>query len=383
MALYELTSSTFTPIKRVSFVEQAIQERYDLQRVLRTHIQVIGDDLYVLAEEFSDWDDSKRRIDLLAIDRDANLVVIELKRSNDGGHMELQAIRYASMISTMTFERAVEVHARYLTKLQPHHTTGEDATITHARDQILTFLKWDDPVSDVFGNDVRILLVSEDFSKELTSAVLWLREHNIDIRCIRLRPYKHDTHTFVDVQQLIPLPEAQEYQIKLRQKDQETSVSRSTRADEFLRYWTGLLAVAKEAKTRHADIKPGTYHWLGASSGHRGLSYNFSTTQEYDVVELYIDRGDQALNKRIFEALWHHKVAIESNYDPSIGVIEWQRLDNRRGSRVRVVIPDGGYLTRPEQHPTQFRRLITAMQALEQAVGPFLADAVNAGDKGK
>ena len=47
----------------------------------------------VLAEEFGDWQDSRRRIDLLCLDRDAGLVVVELKRTEDGGHMELQAIR--------------------------------------------------------------------------------------------------------------------------------------------------------------------------------------------------------------------------------------------------------------------------------------------------
>ena len=48
------------------------------------------------------------------IDKAGNLVVIELKRDEDGAHMELQAIRYAAMVSTMTFERAVEVYAAHL-----------------------------------------------------------------------------------------------------------------------------------------------------------------------------------------------------------------------------------------------------------------------------
>jgi len=30
-----------------------------------------------------------------------------LKRTEDGGHLELQAIRYAAMVSTMTFDQAV------------------------------------------------------------------------------------------------------------------------------------------------------------------------------------------------------------------------------------------------------------------------------------
>src|SRR6185436_16341791 len=117
MALYQMTSTAFRPINQKSFTEQKVRERGDLQRLLRTQIDVLGDDLYVITEEFGDWEDSRRRIDLLAIDQEANLVVVELKRTNDGGHMELQAIRYASMVSPMTFERAVQIHAEFLARM--------------------------------------------------------------------------------------------------------------------------------------------------------------------------------------------------------------------------------------------------------------------------
>lgn len=44
----------------------------------------------------------------------ANLVVIELKRTEEGGRMELQAIRYAAMVSTMTFDQAANIFEQYL-----------------------------------------------------------------------------------------------------------------------------------------------------------------------------------------------------------------------------------------------------------------------------
>src|SRR4051812_9527709 len=117
MPLFELTPNNFRPLTRASFPDLKVRERGDLQRLLRVQIDVLGDDLYVLTEEFGDWEDSRRRIDLLAIDLEANLVVIELKRTNDGGHMELQAVRYASMVSAITFARAEEIHAEFLARV--------------------------------------------------------------------------------------------------------------------------------------------------------------------------------------------------------------------------------------------------------------------------
>ena len=70
----------------------------------------------VVAEEFGAFQDAHRRIDLLCVDREAQLVVVELKRTNDGGHMELQALRYAAMVSALTFEDLVEAFEAYLSR---------------------------------------------------------------------------------------------------------------------------------------------------------------------------------------------------------------------------------------------------------------------------
>ena len=69
-----------------------------------------------MSEEFSNWQDSSRSIDLLALDSEGSLVVIELKRTQTGDHSELQAIRYAAMAANMTLEQIVEAHSRYLAK---------------------------------------------------------------------------------------------------------------------------------------------------------------------------------------------------------------------------------------------------------------------------
>ena len=361
MPLYEMTSDAFRPLTRASFTDLKVRERADLQRLLRTQIDVLGDDLYVISEEFGDWDDSRRRIDLVAIDPQANLVVIELKRTNDGGHMELQAIRYASMVSAMTFERAEQIHGEFLIRI------GEPAE--EAKSRMLTFLGWEEPDEEAFAPDVRIVLVSEDFGKELTTAVLWLRERDIDIRCVRLRPYEDGGKRLIDVQQIIPLPEANDYQVQLREKEQVGRKKRAERYDVRLKFWEGLVAIARNKHTRHANIKPGAYHWLGASSGIRGLGYNYVIVQEYGIAELYIDRGDAIENKRIFDRLLAGKDEIEKAFG---GTLAWERLDTKRACRIKHVIERGGYRSPESQWPELQAEMVETMIKLEVALKPGL-----------
>ncbi len=223
MPLYEVNSEVIRPMSRTTFRDAQIHERSDLQRLLRDRIDVIAPGCLVIAEEFGEWEDSRRRIDLLGVDGEANLVVIELKRSEDGGHMELQAVRYAAMVSTMTFEQAVRAHERFLAQ------TGRDDE--DAESNILEHLGWDEPDEDGFAQEVRIVLASAQFSRELTSAVMWLNDRGLDIRCVRLIPYADGERVLLDVQQVIPLPEAEAYQVRVREKSRKEREARQSNRD--------------------------------------------------------------------------------------------------------------------------------------------------------
>jgi hypothetical protein len=223
MALFEISGDGLLPIPLDTFGNLGLRERTDIQRSVRTHIEAItpGVRTKVLAEEFGDWTGANRRIDLLCVDENANLVVVELKR-DDGAHMDLQALRYAAMISTMRFEQAVAAHRKYLV----------DNGSSEAPEQaIRDFLEVDDgPVA--FTDTVRIVLASANFSSELTTAVLWLnKQGKMDIRCVQMRPHAVDSRILLDIQQVIPLPEAAQYTVALREKSIEQDNARTTTRD--------------------------------------------------------------------------------------------------------------------------------------------------------
>jgi hypothetical protein len=241
MPLYEVGEKRLLLLPEVSFASVNVRERADLQRLLRTQIEIVVPGGMVLAEEFGEWEDSRRRIDLLVLDKDANLVVVELKRTDDGGHMELQALRYAAMVSTLTFGQAVSTYRGYLAKLNLDRD---------AHDDILTFLDWPEPDEARFAQDVRIVLVSAEFSKEITTTAIWLNQRGLDIRCIRLKPVSLGERLIVDVQQIIPLPEAAEYQVRVREKEERERAATTSKWD------LGSFLVEKEIAARRSCISP-------------------------------------------------------------------------------------------------------------------------------
>jgi hypothetical protein len=230
MALFEITKTGLQLHESEQFSALGLYERENLQQLLRHQPTALGEDLLIIAEEFGQWADARRRIDLLALDKDGHLVVIELKRTDDGGHMELQALRYAAMVASMGLDELAEAHAAYLAR-------QADAPVLEAREAILEFLEPEGDLEASISTDVRIILVSANFSREITTTVLWLnRFDGMDIRCVRLVPYKIDERVLLDIQQVIPLPEAGDFQVKMRRKEAARERASSSDGRDFTRY---------------------------------------------------------------------------------------------------------------------------------------------------
>ncbi|MGD9690393.1 MAG: DUF4268 domain-containing protein [Phycisphaerales bacterium] len=366
MPVYKITTDRIDALPATSFVERGIKERADLQRLLRANIAVVAPNVLVIAEEFAEWDDSKRRIDLLGVDDKGNLVVIELKRDDDGSHMELQAIRYAAMVSRMTFARAVEVYQSHLDK----HTPGQDA-----RAKLLEFLRWEEPREEEFAADVRIVLVSAEFKKEITTAVLWLNERDLDIRCVRVMPYANGTETIADVQQIIPQPDIAERLIQIKQKEQAERTEKATRHSERRAFWNAALPVVAAALPRWKNISAGDDGWLNATSGRPGVALQLWSYVDQCGSSLYLDGGAMRPTwaKAIFDALHESRSQIEAEFG---GPLEWNRLDEKRASIIASKSIKTGYRSPRADWAAAHAALASEMKQFESVLLPRVDSAV-------
>jgi len=138
-----------------------------------------------------------------------------------------------------------------------------------------------------------------------------------------------------------------------------------------LEFWKGLLEKSKEKTKLFANITPGRNSWLSTGAGKSGITFGYAILMDWGGVELYIDHDHEtgAKNKAIFDSLASQKAAIEKDFG---GPLEWQRLDDKRASRIQKGFTDGG-LARPETWPQLQEEMIDGMIRFNEALRGRLA----------
>ena len=321
----------------VEFAQLGFQERRDIQEWVANNPRILGEDLLIIGKEFSGFDRTNERLDLLAVDADGKLVVIELKRDDTGADAHWQAIKYASYLRRVDAERIIGM-------LADHESISE----SEARIRLERHLGSDD--LNALNNDQRIILASHRFAPEVTSAAVWLNEKAPDkdlMTCVQLVPYS-DAETdslYVQANTIIPVPGIEDYVIGVGDSlTGNISVARGTstlsetfarnRNDEVTRFLRRAadLAVGGLADQLRPDKKS---RWAG-DAGYRyyHLWYSSPLWANWEMtylINLYSGNDDSPNTWRadVGFAYWGRDIAdLESRLE-GLHVYDDQRVGNR------------------------------------------------------
>ena len=260
-------------VREVDFAQMDVRERQDIQEWVVANPTILGDDLLIIGKEFSDFDRTSERLDLLAVDRDGKLVIIELKRDDSGADVHWQAIKYASY-----FARATE---RDIINLLSHH---EGISYDEAESKLQNHLGADD--LNALNNDRRIILASHRFAPQVTSAVLWLNEKTPGlITCVKLTPYQDGDALYLQAYPIIPVPDTEGLRVGLRDSSGSDvpaialtlgQKDTSHQSDDITRF---LRDVAERANNGLPDhLKPDRQsRWAGKENDGKGIDRRYYT----------------------------------------------------------------------------------------------------------
>lgn len=316
----DIENNRLIQLDKKSFGELGFKERQHLQEWIADNPATLGEELLVIQKEFSGFDDTYERLDLLALDKDGKLVVIENKLDDSGRDVTWQALKYASYCSTLTQKNIIDIYQRYI---------GSEA---NAEQKIKNFL---DGELDILNKTAkpRIILVAANFKKEVTSTVLWLLGYDLDIKCYKAIPYKMDETLFIHFDQIIPTKDTEEFVIRMADKARENSNINETELQNRhlvrIKFWEYLLPKLK-GKTHifqsNNPTKDNTLYAGGTDITYG--SYIFIITSTYCTIALKFYRAVAEENKYIFDELYKYKEEIEHKFG---NVLNWDKgLDTKQ-----------------------------------------------------
>lgn len=361
------TDNRIIPLQAKSFSELDFKERDHLQEWLAFCPDALGEELLIIQKEFAGFTGTRERLDLLALDKDGNLVVIENKLDDSGRDVVWQALKYASYCANLSKSQVVEIFQKHLKK------HDEDA-----ESQICEFLNADD-INEVkinTGNSQRLVFVAANFPKEVTNTALWLLGQGISIQCFRVTPYAFGEELLLKIDQIIPTPEAEEFMIGMKAKEDEeksTEVVLKDRERVRLAFWEEALKLFEKSECRLYDsVNPSKDQWVGAGSGVALCPFILVFLKTRIRVELYLGRRDIEENKFLFNELEKRKEEIEKNFGEKL---IWNQKEDRKASLIQFSKPFDCY--NQENWPEMIEWLISKMTLLEKVLKEPLSEAAS------
>ena len=216
--MYQINKETnnITRLEQKKFSELGFREREHLQEWIAKNPDALGEELLIIQKEFDGFNDTNERLDLLALDKESNLVIIENKLDDTGRDVTWQALKYTSYCSTLSTSQIVKMFQNYLDR----YADGEDA-----KTLLLDFLELESEDDLILNkNYQRMMFVANNYRKEVTSTVLWLINHDINIQCFKATPYQMKENIFLQIDQIIPVPEIEQFMIDAKEKKQEEKI---------------------------------------------------------------------------------------------------------------------------------------------------------------
>ena len=242
----DLKNKSAKKLTPVRFKDLELKEKFDIEVWVRENPEILGENLLIVSEQM--LLPSGRQPDLLALDKSGNLVIIELKKDDSGKDVYWQAITYAANFSEFSYSDIIDMYEKYLENLGHPNP--------NPKDKIEEFIEED---IEKINQKQRLILVSKEFHPDVLRAVLWLRDFEIDIKCIRLKPYiDENKQLFIIPEVIIPTPGVEEY-IERKISKQKTikksypspfSLEKGNFTDDELR------KRLKETLTRNSDLTP-------------------------------------------------------------------------------------------------------------------------------
>jgi hypothetical protein len=188
-----------TALTPTSLTDQGYKEEDLREWILERPHSILGEDILIIGREVQVHNIGDA-IDLLGIDRDGNIVVIELKQGSLSGNVDFQSLKYVAYTSYWDWSQLGDqfdkfVNSKWGQKLYKEEVDFNEKLESFCNDEY------------ELNQNQRILLIGESIRERLDLVVRWLSDRDIEISVLEVEMLQDGDQVYLDTEQTIPVPE--------------------------------------------------------------------------------------------------------------------------------------------------------------------------------
>lgn len=186
-----------TELNPTRLTDQELDEDDLRNWIIYNPAEILDEDLLIIGREVrvAGLGDG---IDLLALDRSGNIVVVEIKKGALRGGVDFQSLKYTSYVSRWSYDDVKQQFEMFLQSQWATDLHEEEATFQETLQEFCN----DDYELNA---EQRIILVGNTVRERIGSVVLWLREQDIDARIVEYSLFYDETdELYLDSKTLVP-----------------------------------------------------------------------------------------------------------------------------------------------------------------------------------
>ena len=178
MGIYTIENTTVK-----EYDKEPVNKENEIENFLEEHITVLDKDIFIIGRQVRT--DDNKIIDLLGMDKDGNVIIIELKRGMSARAVISQALDYAVWAESMGYDELNRI-------------TKENKGYLGEHNDLNGFFKskfGDSKVPEPWNDNQKIYIVAEQIDEKTRAMAQYLRERSVDIKCIEINFYKNNDGT--------------------------------------------------------------------------------------------------------------------------------------------------------------------------------------------
>lgn len=120
-----------------------------------------------------------KSIDLLGLDKNGNVIIIELKREKTPRETVAQILEYASYVEELNYEELEQIASQYFSE------EGFNLIEKHKN-----FFKIGTETPVAFNKEQRLIIVGQDITKEIEQTATFLNKKGLEVNCLEFKYFK-------------------------------------------------------------------------------------------------------------------------------------------------------------------------------------------------